>query len=189
LDIAASTLTLNNPRGGGIHFGPKLGLIGLSFGTGVDNLKSARNLSTKECIESERWKISWIAFRLACHIAHSVTTTLVSSSCGSARNTAASQPLACGSCTLAMNSVISSEAKVHTHLAILHSRSECFHVGMKTERKRTELTAAIFVFRFFYESGNKYGNSGNKYETRYCRKHIQTEYGTDTDEKRMITEN
>jgi hypothetical protein len=57
---------------------------------------------------------------------------------------------------------------------------------MKTEQKRMELSGVIFVFMFFYRSGNEYRNSENKYKTRYCRKQIQTEYGTNMDEKRMI---
>jgi hypothetical protein len=59
-------------------------------------------------------------------------------------------------------------------------------LGMKTEQKRTELSAAIFVFIFFYESRNEYENTGNKYENRYFRKQIWNEYGADADEKQMI---
>jgi hypothetical protein len=57
------------------------------------------------------------------------------------------------------------------------------------ECKRTKLTGVIFVFTFFYGSKNEYINFGNKYETKYCRKQIQTEYGTDMDKKWMITGN
>jgi hypothetical protein len=44
-------------------------------------------------------------------------------------------------------------------------------------------------FHIFYGSENEYRKSGNKYETRYCRKQIHTEYVTDTEEKWMITGN
>jgi hypothetical protein len=57
---------------------------------------------------------------------------------------------------------------------------------MKTERKRTELSAATFVFIFLCGSRNEYGNTGNKYENRYFRKQIWNEYGADADEKQMI---
>jgi hypothetical protein len=57
---------------------------------------------------------------------------------------------------------------------------------MKTEQKRTELSAATFVFVFLCGSRNEYGNTGNKYENRYFRKQIWNEYGADTDEKQMI---
>jgi hypothetical protein len=57
---------------------------------------------------------------------------------------------------------------------------------MKTERKRTELSGAIFVFIFLYRSRNEYRNTGNKYENGYSRKQIWNEYGVNTDEKRMI---
>jgi hypothetical protein len=57
---------------------------------------------------------------------------------------------------------------------------------MKTEWKRTELSAAIFVFIFLCGSRNENGNTGNKYENRYFRKQIWNEYGVDADEKQMI---
>jgi hypothetical protein len=57
---------------------------------------------------------------------------------------------------------------------------------MKTERKRTELSAAIFVFIFLCESRNEYGNTGNKYKNRYFRKQIWNEYGADGDKKQII---
>jgi hypothetical protein len=57
---------------------------------------------------------------------------------------------------------------------------------MKTERKRTEPSDATFVFIFLYGSRNKYRNTGNKYENGYFRKQKWNEYGTNTDEKRMI---
>ena len=41
-------------------------------------------------------------------------------------------------------------------------------------------------FHIFYGSGNKYGNPGNKYKNKYCRKQIQTEYGTDSEHKANI---
>jgi hypothetical protein len=69
------------------------------------------------------------------------------------------------------------------------SRTVSCTIGMKTEQKRTKLTGATFVFIFFYESENEYRNLKNKYETTYYQKQIQTEYSTDTDEKRMITKN
>jgi hypothetical protein len=59
-------------------------------------------------------------------------------------------------------------------------------VGMKTERKRTELSAATFVFIFLCGSKNKYGNTGYKYENRYFWKQIWNEYGADSDKKQMI---
>jgi hypothetical protein len=46
---------------------------------------------------------------------------------------------------------------------------------MKTEQGAT----------FFCRSGNKYINSKNKCENKYCRKYIWTEYGTEMDEKQM----
>jgi hypothetical protein len=57
---------------------------------------------------------------------------------------------------------------------------------MKTERKRTKLSAAIFVFIFLCESRNEYGNTENKYENRYFQKQIWNEYGAEADEKQMI---
>jgi hypothetical protein len=62
------------------------------------------------------------------------------------------------------------------------------HVGMKTERKRTELNGATFVFIFLCGSRNEYKNTGNKYENGYFRKQTWNEYGANTDEKRMIIE-
>jgi hypothetical protein len=56
---------------------------------------------------------------------------------------------------------------------------------MKTERKRTELSAATFVFIFLCGSRNEYENTGNKYENRYFWKQIWNENGADTDEKQM----
>lgn len=52
-------------------------------------------------------------------------------------------------------------------------------VAMETERKRTKLSAIIFVFIFFCRSGNEYKNPGNKYGNRYYRKQILPE--TDTE--------
>jgi hypothetical protein len=49
---------------------------------------------------------------------------------------------------------------------------------MKTERKRTELSAATFVFIFLC-------GSRNEYENRYFWKQIWNENGADTDEKQM----
>jgi hypothetical protein len=57
---------------------------------------------------------------------------------------------------------------------------------MKTERKWTELSGAIFVFIFLCGSINEYRNTGNKYENGYFRKQKWNEYGTNMDEKRMI---
>jgi hypothetical protein len=57
---------------------------------------------------------------------------------------------------------------------------------MKMERKRTELSAATFVFIFLCGSRNKYENTRNKYENRYFRKQIWNEYGADADEKQII---
>ena len=54
-------------------------------------------------------------------------------------------------------------------------------LGMKTERKRTELGAATFVFIFFYGNRNEYRNPGNKYRNEYYQKRKRSEYGTDTD--------
>jgi hypothetical protein len=57
---------------------------------------------------------------------------------------------------------------------------------MKTERKQTKLSGATFVFIFLCGSRNEYRNTGNKYENGYFRKQKWNEYGTNTDEKRMI---
>ena len=54
-------------------------------------------------------------------------------------------------------------------------------LGMKTERIWTELRGATFVFIFFCGSGNEYRNPENKYENRYHRKQIWTEYGAETE--------
>jgi hypothetical protein len=59
-------------------------------------------------------------------------------------------------------------------------------IGMKTERKRTELSGATFVFIFLCGSRNKYRNTRNKYENGYLRKQTWNKYGANTDEKRMI---
>jgi hypothetical protein len=56
-------------------------------------------------------------------------------------------------------------------------------IGMKMERKRTELSGAIFVFIFLCGSRNEYRNSRNKYENGYFQKQKWNEYGTNTDEK------
>ena len=53
-------------------------------------------------------------------------------------------------------------------------------IGMKTKRKRTELSAIIFVFTFFCRSGNEYRNPGNEYGNKYYQKEIWTEYKADT---------
>jgi hypothetical protein len=57
---------------------------------------------------------------------------------------------------------------------------------MKTERKWRKLSGAIFVFKILSGSKNEYRNTKNKYENGYFRKQKWNEYGTDTDEKRMI---
>jgi hypothetical protein len=57
---------------------------------------------------------------------------------------------------------------------------------MKTERKRTELSGATFVFIFLYESRNEYRNTKNKYENGYFQKQKWNEYGRNTEEKQMI---
>jgi hypothetical protein len=57
---------------------------------------------------------------------------------------------------------------------------------MKTERKRTELSDAIFVFIFLCRSRNEYRNTGNKYENGYFWKQTWNEYDANTDENRMI---
>jgi hypothetical protein len=57
---------------------------------------------------------------------------------------------------------------------------------MKTERKRTELSGATFVFIFLCGNRNEYRNTGNKYENGYFQKQTWKEYGTNTDKKRMI---
>ena len=62
-------------------------------------------------------------------------------------------------------------------------------VGMKTKRKRTELSGATFVFILFFGSGNKYRNTGNKYGNKYCQKQIHTKYGTETEQKTDIYRN
>ena len=54
-------------------------------------------------------------------------------------------------------------------------------VGMKTERKRMELSATTFVFIYFGRSGNEYKNPGNEYGNRYYRKQTQSEYKADTE--------
>jgi hypothetical protein len=56
---------------------------------------------------------------------------------------------------------------------------------MKTERKRTELSGATFIFIFLYESRNEYINI-KKNENGYFRKQKWNEYGTNTDKKWMI---
>jgi hypothetical protein len=66
-------------------------------------------------------------------------------------------------------------------LFALHFHNHQPNVGMKTERKRTELSGATFVFIFFYGSGNKNRNPKNKYGTGHYRKQIQIEYGMDTE--------
>jgi hypothetical protein len=60
------------------------------------------------------------------------------------------------------------------------------HIGMKTERKRTELSGATFVFIFLCGSRNEYRNTENKYENGYFRKQTWNKYSVNTDEKRMI---
>jgi hypothetical protein len=40
-------------------------------------------------------------------------------------------------------------------------------VGMKMERKRTELSGVTFGFMFLYGRRNKYRNIRNKYENEY----------------------
>jgi hypothetical protein len=59
-------------------------------------------------------------------------------------------------------------------------------VGMKTERKRTELSDITFVFIFLYGSRNEYRNTENKYENGYFWKQTWNKYGANTDKKRMI---
>lgn len=87
--IAASTFSFAYPIGGGIQLGTSAGcrvccllLLGSDFTTS----SSAMNLATKQCVDKGLWNMaSWIAFRRACQIAqiaHSLTTALVSSSCG-----------------------------------------------------------------------------------------------------------
>ena len=58
---------------------------------------------------------------------------------------------------------------------------------MKTERKRTELGAATFVFIFFCRSGNEYRNPENEYGNRYYRKRIWSEYEADTKPEVRVT--
>jgi hypothetical protein len=53
---------------------------------------------------------------------------------------------------------------LHFHRYVL------FPLGMKMERKRTELSSAIFVFIFLCGSRNEYRNTGNKYENGYFQK-------------------
>ena len=65
----------------------------------------------------------------------------------------------------------------------------CTCVGMKTERKRTELSATIFVFIFFCRSGNEYRNPGNEYGNRYYRKQTRSEYKADTETEIGIDRN
>ena len=62
-------------------------------------------------------------------------------------------------------------------------------LGMKTERKRTELSAIIFVFIFFCRSGNEYRNPGNEYGNRYYRKRTRSEYKADTETEIGIDRN
>jgi hypothetical protein len=52
---------------------------------------------------------------------------------------------------------------------------------MNTERKRTELSGATFVFIFFCESGYRYGNF-EQIRKQILTEQTQTEYGVDTDE-------
>jgi hypothetical protein len=65
-------------------------------------------------------------------------------------------------------------------------KSNDWGIGMKTERKRTELSGATFVFIFLCGSRNEYRNTGNKYENGYFQKQTWNEYGANTDEKQMI---
>jgi hypothetical protein len=57
---------------------------------------------------------------------------------------------------------------------------------MKTERKRTGLSGATFVFIFLCGSRNEYKNTENKYGNGYFQKQTWNEYGMNTDKKRMI---
>jgi hypothetical protein len=59
-------------------------------------------------------------------------------------------------------------------------------VGMKMERKRTELSGVIFVLLFLCRNMNKYRNTKNKYENRYFQKQTWNEHGANTDGKQMI---
>jgi hypothetical protein len=43
-------------------------------------------------------------------------------------------------------------------------------LGMKTERKRTKLSGATFIFIFLCRSRNEYRNTGNKDENGYFQK-------------------
>jgi hypothetical protein len=63
---------------------------------------------------------------------------------------------------------------------------EYLFVRMKTQRKRTELSGATFIFIFLCRCRNEYRNTGNKYENRYFRKQTWNKYDTNMDEKRMI---
>jgi hypothetical protein len=71
-------------------------------------------------------------------------------------------------------------------LQLRYKKSLVSPIGMKTERKRTELSGAIFVFIFLCGSRNGYRNTGNKNKNGYFRKQKWNEYGTNTDKKRMI---
>jgi hypothetical protein len=61
-------------------------------------------------------------------------------------------------------------------------------LGMKTEKKRMELSAAIFVFIFLCGSRNEYRNTGNKYKKRILPKtdmeQIRREQGRKADDYR-----
>jgi hypothetical protein len=84
--------------------------------------------SMKQCVLRGLWKTpSWIALRLACQIAHSVTHNRVSCSCGKDWNIEKSQLLASGSCRWQTCSASSSSARAQTHLAIVQSINECLH--------------------------------------------------------------
>jgi hypothetical protein len=51
-----------------------------------------------------------------------------------------------------------------------HDAQHEHDLGMKTERKWTELSGATFVFIFLCRSKNKYRNTRNKYENGYFQK-------------------
>jgi hypothetical protein len=75
------------------------------------------------------------------------------------------------------------------HPRLAHGKAVALPIlGMKTERKRTELSGAIFFFIILCGSRNEYRNNENKYENGYFRKQPWNEYGVNTDEKGMIIE-
>jgi hypothetical protein len=76
----------------------------------------------------------------------------------------------------------SAKRRCETDGAFMHILTPSMPLGMKTERRWTELSGATFVFIFLCGSRNKYINTRNKYENGYFRKQTWNKYGANTDE-------